>query len=155
MRGRGRRSEKGVGAAGTRIEVHDGSLPPPIPTAGGSFSRGLHSRDHQAFSADRLYRHEKKRREPAASAHGAYGCTPIGGRDGFLMARARNNTADSSDKFVLSFANSQLSEIRRHLIDDAMRLRHFLMRNFTPRQSPHVAISFDDIPSRFFSPRRE
>jgi len=53
------------------VEVHDGSLPPPIPTAGGSFSRGLYSRDHQAFSGRPPVSITEKRREPAASAYGA------------------------------------------------------------------------------------
>lgn len=114
--------------------MHDGSLPPPIPTAGGSFSCGLHSRDHQAFSADRLYHHGETARTCCERIR--RGCTPIGGRVGFLMDRARNNTADVPIS-PRSFCRLQIRGFQkiRCLIDDVKRLQHFLIRNLLRAKS--------------------
>lgn len=64
------------------------------------------------------------------------GCTPIGGRVGFLMDRARNNTADVPIS-PHSFCRLQIRGFQkiRCLIDDVKILQHFLIRNLLRAKS--------------------
>lgn len=157
----------GAGAAGTRVEVHDGSLPPPISTAGGSFSRGLHSRDHQAFSEpNRLY-HREERSGEQTCCEAAYGAAAprLGWREegtsGFLMDRDRNNTAPKalrSDKLALisalvrKFATLELSATRTYGAAYKKQQPNFrASENFFLNEKVTPRFSSSASPSTFFS----
>lgn len=105
----------------TRVKVHDGSLPPPIPTAGGSFSRGLHSRDHQAFRPSVPPPRGEATRGELVLAARAYEARPMDASDlqspigaGFLMDCARNNERARALLSVVSLASFGDSRLLIH-----------------------------------------